>query len=200
MATSLSPSHTPIIPDTTEIGWIELILGPMFSGKTTELMRRLLRYKLAKMSNVVIKYSKDTRYTTETKLATHDNYTCDALSVSSLAEAETMVNMSEYRVIGIDEFQFLPDVVEFADKMANSGKIVIAAGLDSTFQRKPFGNALGLMAISEFVTKLSGVCTVCYKEAAFSRRLGSETAVEVIGGADKYEVVCRKCYILGLHK
>jgi hypothetical protein len=85
-------------------------------------------------------------------------------------------------------------VVEFAEEMANLGKTVIVACLDGTFQRKPFGRVLELLALAESVTKLSAVCMLCQANAAFSKRIGSETAVEVIGGADKYVAVCRACY------
>lgn len=99
-----------------------------------------------------------------------------------------------YSVIGIDEGQFFPDLVRFCDSMASAGKIVIVAALDGTFQRKPFGHVLELVPLSESVVKLSAVCMVCFADAAFSKRLGSETAEKVIGGAEKYIAVCRSCY------
>jgi len=173
-------------------GHIEVILGPMFSGKTTELVRRIRRYTIAKHRCVVIKYSRDTRYTAEDEAATHDKMTIRAKPCASLEEVEDAVKV--YDVIGIDEGQFFGTLVEFAEKMGNLGKIVIVACLDGTFQRKPFGRVLELIPLAESVTKLNSVCMRCYNEAAFTKRLGCETEVEVIGGADKYIAVCRRCF------
>jgi thymidine kinase len=99
-----------------------------------------------------------------------------------------------YDVVGIDEGQFFPDLLHFVELWANLGKIVIVAALDGTFQRKPFGNVLSLVPLAESVTKLNSVCMMCYADAPFTRRLTSETEVEVIGGADKYIAVCRACF------
>uniref|UniRef100_A0A8D2EK82 Thymidine kinase n=1 Tax=Theropithecus gelada TaxID=9565 RepID=A0A8D2EK82_THEGE len=90
-------------------------------------------------------------------------------------------------------FQF-PDIVEFCEAMANAGKTVIVAALDGTFQRKPFGTILNLVPLAESVVKLTAVCMECFREAAYTKRLGTEKEVEVIGGADKYHSVCRLCY------
>ncbi|KYO27386.1 thymidine kinase, cytosolic [Alligator mississippiensis] len=97
-------------------------------------------------------------------------------------------------VIGIDEGQFFPDIVEFCEAMANAGKTVIVAALDGTFQRKAFGSILNLVPLAESVVKLNAVCMECYQEASYTKRLGAEREVEVIGGADKYHSVCRLCY------
>ncbi|XP_070937830.1 thymidine kinase, cytosolic isoform X1 [Macaca nemestrina] len=87
-----------------------------------------------------------------------------------------------------------PDIVEFCEAMANAGKTVIVAALDGTFQRKPFGTILNLVPLAESVVKLTAVCMECFREAAYTKRLGTEKEVEVIGGADKYHSVCRLCY------
>ena len=97
-------------------------------------------------------------------------------------------------MIGIDEGQFFPDLVEFCEAMANYGKIVIVAALDGTFQMKPFGNVLDLIAVAESVVKLNAVCMLCHRTASFTRRLGTETKVELIGGSDMYISTCRKCH------
>ncbi|XP_010153359.1 PREDICTED: thymidine kinase, cytosolic [Eurypyga helias] len=97
-------------------------------------------------------------------------------------------------VIGIDEGQFFLDIVEFCEIMANAGKTVIVAALDGTFQRKAFGSILNLVPLAESVVKLNAVCMECYREASYTKRLGAEREVEVIGGADKYHSVCRVCY------
>lgn len=99
-----------------------------------------------------------------------------------------------YDVVGVDEGQFFPDVVEFCEKLANEGKIVVVSALDGTFQRKPFGSVLQLIPMAEEVHKLTAVCKGCFRDAAFTRRIGSETQVEVIGGAEMYVPVCRECF------
>ncbi|AOP31783.1 thymidine kinase [Volepox virus] len=172
-------------------GHIQLIIGPMFSGKSTELIRRVRRYQIAQYKCITIKYSNDNRY--GTGLWTHDRNNFSATETTNLLTiVDTVANFS---VIGIDEGQFFPDIVEFCELMANNGKIVIVAALDGTFQRKPFTTISNLIPLSEMVVKLTAVCMKCFKEASFSKRLGSETAIEVIGGKDMYQSVCRKCYI-----
>lgn len=163
----------------------------MFSGKTTELMRRMKRYQIANYNCLVIKYANDTRYDKEA-LATHDKQTLPATSAVTLLPM--VGEASEYDVIGVDEGQFFPDVVTFCEQMADRGKTVIVAALDGTYQRKGFGNILELVPLAESVVKLTAVCMQCYGEASFTKRKGAETAVEVIGGADKYLATCRACY------
>ncbi|XP_064479734.1 thymidine kinase, cytosolic-like isoform X2 [Ornithodoros turicata] len=163
----------------------------MFSGKTTELMRRMKRYQLANHNCVLVKYARDCRYDNE-NICTHDRQAMPAVKSTSLRD--TAFNTDEVRVFGIDEGQFFPDVVEFAEEMAQLGKVVIIAALDGTYQRKGFTNILELVPLSESIIKLTAVCMICYSDAAYTKRLGYETEVEVIGGADKYMAVCRKCY------
>uniref|UniRef100_A0A8D2DHP7 Thymidine kinase n=1 Tax=Sciurus vulgaris TaxID=55149 RepID=A0A8D2DHP7_SCIVU len=197
-------------------GQIQVILGPMFSGKSTELMRRVRRFQIAQYKCLVIKYAKDTRYSNS--FSTHDRNTMDALPACLLRD--TAQEALGVAVIGIDEGQFFPDIVEFCEAMANSGKTVIVAALDGTFQRKAFGTILNLVPLAESVVKLTAVCMECFREAAYTKRLGLEKEVgsaagrgraaaspspssslscpccqvEVIGGADKYHSVCRLCY------
>ncbi|XP_034399197.1 thymidine kinase, cytosolic-like [Cyclopterus lumpus] len=172
-------------------GQIQVIFGPMFSGKSTELMRRVRRFQIAQYNCLVIKYAKDTRYS-DTGMATHDKSTMEAVPASCLEEMRPLALQA--CVIGIDEGQFFPDTVAFCEEMANLGKTIIVAALDGTFQRKPFGNILNLIPLAESVVKLHAVCMQCYKEAAYTKRIGIEKEVEVIGGLDKYQAVCRKCY------
>ncbi|KAM5306898.1 thymidine kinase, cytosolic [Glossophaga mutica] len=171
-------------------GQIQVILGPMFSGKSTELMRRVQRFQIAQYKCLVIKYAKDTRYSN--LFSTHDRNTMEALPACRLRDATQEALGAD--VIGIDEGQFFPDVVEFSETMANLGKTVIVAALDGTFQRKAFGAILNLVPLAESVVKLNAVCMECFGEAAYTKRLGLEKEVEVIGGADKYHAVCRLCY------
>ncbi|XP_060906520.1 thymidine kinase, cytosolic [Labrus mixtus] len=172
-------------------GQIQVIFGPMFSGKSTELMRRVRRFQIAQYNCLVIKYAKDTRYSDD-GMATHDKNTMAAVPANCLADVRPLALKA--CVIGIDEGQFFPDTVDFCEEMANLGKTVIVAALDGTFQRQPFGNILNLVPLAESIVKLHAVCMQCYKEAAYTKRIGAEKEVEVIGGADKYQAVCRKCY------
>nr|XP_040124324.1 thymidine kinase, cytosolic isoform X1 [Ictidomys tridecemlineatus] len=215
------PTVLPGSPSKTR-GQIQVILGPMFSGKSTELMRRVRRFQIAQYKCLVIKYAKDTRYSNS--FSTHDRNTMDALPACLLRD--TAQEALGAAVIGIDEGQFFPDIVEFCETMANAGKTVIVAALDGTFQRKAFGAILNLVPLAESVVKLTAVCMECFREAAYTKRLGLEKEVapapccgrggrgtapslsqsllstlsgpccqvEVIGGADKYHSVCRLCY------
>ncbi|XP_037093989.1 thymidine kinase, cytosolic-like [Pollicipes pollicipes] len=173
-------------------GQVQVIFGPMFSGKTTELIRRLKRYQVSKHRCLIIKYAKDTRYD-EGGISTHDLQTLAAVSATSLEPLKRIAN-TEYSVIGIDEGQFFPDCVPFAEELANLGKIVIVAALDATFQRQAFGDILRLVPLAESVVKLNAVCMQCFRTASYTKRRGLETEVEVIGGTEKYLAVCRKCY------
>uniref|UniRef100_A0A131Y243 Thymidine kinase n=1 Tax=Ixodes ricinus TaxID=34613 RepID=A0A131Y243_IXORI len=172
-------------------GQIQLIIGPMFSGKTTELMRRLKRYQVANHKCLIIKYVGDTRYEEE-HISTHDSQAMPAIKARTLSELGNL--QADFRVIGIDEGQFFADIVEFSEKMAELGKIVVVAALDGTYQRKGFPTIMELVPLSESVIKLTAVCMVCYAEASYTKRLGMEKEVEIIGGADKYMAVCRSCY------
>ena len=142
----------------------------------------------------------------------------EAVAAGLLREVE---DIESYDVIGIDEGQFVknshpihlynqnitqfifkqfPDIVEFCEEQANKGKGVLVSALDGTFMRSPFGRILELVPLAESVTKLSAICMLCHKDAAFSKRLGAEKEVEVIGGSDKYIAVCRKCYFKNIDR
>ncbi|EGG22668.1 thymidine kinase [Cavenderia fasciculata] len=177
-----------------KIGKIQVIYGPMFSGKTTELIRRIKRFNLTNQKCLLIKYSKDTRYNEidRSLLYTHDKQNYQAFPCSVLEEAKDKA--LDYDVIGIDEGQFFQDIVPFSEDLANRGKTVIVAALDGTFQRKPFGTVLELVPKAESITKLTAVCMQCFKDAPFTKRIVPDETVELIGGADKYISVCRECY------
>lgn len=173
---------------------IEIIFGPMFSGKSTELIRRIRRHTVAKARCLMIKYHKDLRYSSEDLVCTHDKQTWDSFPCAQLVAAWD--EALKHDVIGIDEGQFFPEIAAFCEALATRGKIVIVAALDSTFQRKPFGRILELVPLAENVTKLNSVCSQCHGDAAFSHRLaGDEEAVEMIGGLESYEALCRKCFL-----
>jgi len=174
-------------------GQIQVILGPMFSGKTTELIRRLKRYQFANHRCLIIKYQRDTRYDKE-NISTHDRQTMSAVSCIQLSALNKSEIIDQFSVIGIDEGQFFSDSVSFTEEMANNGKTVIVAALDGSYQRTGFGDILNLIPLAESVIKLTAVCMMCFEEASFTKRIGREKELEVIGGAEKYMAVCRKCY------
>ena len=143
---------------------------------------------------MIVKYAKDVRYSEE-NITTHCGMSLEAMNTIVLGDLEDKSNY--YDVVGIDEGQFFPDTVPWAEEMANRGKIVVVAALDGTFQRKPFGNILSLIPLAENVTKLNAVCMKCFGDAAFSKRIKPEDGemLEVIGGTEKYMAVCRICYL-----
>jgi len=170
----------------------------MFSGKSSELVRRVRRHSLQQREVLMIKYCFDNRYTDADKMSTHDKVmmaACSAGRLDAVVENEaTAQKYADAQVIGIDEGQFFPDIVEFCERAANQGKIVIVAALDGTFEKKPFGRILDLIPLAEKLDKLNAVCTVCYSDAAFTFRKSDDTAVELIGGAEMYVPLCRSCF------
>ena len=201
MAPACELSPTTVLPEPAaprkgwgKVGAIELVLGPMFAGKSTELARRMRRHTAAQRRCLVLKYAKDARYSQEC-MTTHDQTKLAAVPVSRLAEVDALVR--NFDVVGIDEGQFYEDLIEYCEAWANSGKMVIVAALDGTFQRKAFNRVLELVPLAEDVRKLKAVCCICHKDAAFTMRIGDETELEVIGGAEKYLATCRACYIRG---
>lgn len=172
-------------------GRIELIVGPMFAGKTTEMLRRVDRAELAKKRCVVMKYSQDNRYS-QNNVATHDLQMRVAIPCSKLLPH--IEECQNFDVVGIDEGQFFPDVVEFSERLANCGKTVIVAGLDGDFRRKPFGRVLDLISRSESLTKLTAICTETGGEACYTQRTIDSQDLEIIGGAEMYRAASRTSF------
>jgi thymidine kinase len=175
-------------------GGIQLIVGPMFSGKSTELVRRVQRYRHAKKSCLVINHASDKRYGANAVI-THNTQKLEAVSCVRLCDVTEQALAHD--VVAIDEGQFFDDLVDAVDKLADSGVTVIVAGLDSTFQRRPFSNICELVARAESVTKLLAVCLRCGDDAAFTRRLTTDTQTNLVGGAETYMPSCRRCFTLG---
>jgi thymidine kinase len=176
---------------------IHLILGNMYAGKSSELLRRIRRYQIGGKSTFLIKYNKDNRYNTSgDKLSTHDEFkaSCNYSAEGELLKDKSLINkIKDIEVIGIDEGQFFPDIDAFAEQYANLGKIIIIAALDSDFRRKAFGKISELIPKAEEYVKLTAVCK-CGADASFTKRISNETELNVVGGQDKYLAVCRKCY------
>jgi thymidine kinase len=175
-------------------GRIELVIGPMFAGKTTELMRRVKREIHARRSCFVIKYAKDTRYDVS-NVASHDQLTLRAqAAVSRLGEVQDQ--WRKFDVLAIDEGQFFSDLVDFCNTAADAGKIVMVSALDGDYRRKPFGQICELVPYCESVDKLTAVCMMCHDQpACFTRRTVNVEQQELIGGADMYLATCRECYM-----
>lgn len=176
-------------------GWIEVICGSMFSGKTEELIRRLKRAKIANQKVEIFKPRIDTRYDSA-KVVSHDENSILAIPVD---HSEKLLELAEgVSVIGIDEAQFfdmgLPDVCQ---QLALNGKRVIVAGLDMDFRGKPFGPMPNLLAVAEYITKVHAICQHCGNLATHSYRLSSESETVVLGEKDHYEPRCRACYQMG---
>lgn len=180
----------------TEVGRIEVIVGPMFSGKSEELIRRLKRARIGRQRVACFKPDIDLRYH-RTAIASHSSQTHDAVTVGNVAELRRALyqQMPEIEVIGIDEAQFLDGaIVQLAGELVHLGKRVILAGLDTTFTGDPFGPIPALMAIADDVTKLSAVCMVCGAPAIHTQRLGKSRELVVVGAAGVYEARCRACF------
>lgn len=191
-----SPTRSPVTKTNTSsmsAGRIELIIGPMFAGKTTELMRRIRREIYARRSCFVIKYDKDTRYSAEA-MASHDQAKLKVhAAVSRLSDVAD--RWMAFDVIGIDEGQFFPDLLSFASRAADAGKTVIVSALDGDYRRQPFGQVCSLIPFCEAIDKLTAVCMVCHRApGSFTRRTVSAEEQELIGGAEMYVAACRECF------
>ena len=174
-------------------GWIEVIAGSMFSGKTEELIRRLNRAKIARQRVEIFKPRIDTRYSVE-DVVSHDAKAIRSTPVSSSGNILLMV--SEVDVVGIDEAQFFDlGLIEVCQQLADQGVRVIVAGLDMDFRGKPFGPMPGLLATAEYVTKVHAVCMQCGALAQYSHRITASEDLVVLGETDSYEPLCRECYL-----
>lgn len=175
-----------------QAGWIEVIAGSMFSGKTEELIRRLKRAKIAKQKIQIFKPKIDTRYS-EAKVVSHDSNSIHSTPVANANEILDEAN--GYEVIGIDEAQFFGDeLVDVCNKLADSGIRVIIAGLDMDFAGKPFGPIPKLFAVAEYISKVHAICMRCGNLAQFSHRLADNDELVLLGEKDNYEPLCRTCY------
>ncbi len=173
-------------------GWIEVICGSMFSGKTEELIRRLNRSILANQEVEIFKPKVDTRYHSRF-VVSHDENEIKSTPVEFSSEIPLLAGNSE--VVGIDEAQFFDnDIVAVSDQLANAGKRVIIAGLDMDFEGKPFGPVPQLIATAEFVTKVHAICMKCGDVASYSYRLSSQKDKVVLGETESYEARCRNCF------
>lgn len=176
-------------------GWIEVICGSMFSGKTEELIRRLRRARIAEQSVEIFKPLRDVRYSKD-EIVSHDARSISSHPVGSSAEILAVDHIIE--VVGIDEAQFFDDQLPaVCEELANRGHRVIIAGLDMDFRGNPFGPMPDLLAKAEYITKLHAICHHCGNLATHTYRLSSDEETVVLGEKDLYEARCRYCFNLG---
>jgi thymidine kinase len=185
--TSPTPHHSP-----ADTGWIEVICGCMFSGKTEELIRRIRRAQIAKQKVIVFKPAVDTRFSSD-HIVSHSEQMHTSISVKNAAEIPRLI--TDHQVIGIDEAQFFSaDLLEICDQLANNGKRVIIAGLDQDYRGKPFEPIPQLLAIAEYITKTLAICVICGNPADRTQRKTEQTERVLVGARDLYEARCRKCF------
>jgi thymidine kinase len=177
-------------------GWVEVICGSMFSGKTEELIRRVTRAKIASQKVELFKPKVDVRYD-ETMVVSHNENAIQATPVDGSLHILLMAN--DATVVAIDEAQFFDDeIVYVAEKLAEQGKRVIIAGLDMDYLGKPFGCMPKLMAVAEYVTKVHAICMVCGDLANFSFRKTNNNSLIMLGEIESYEARCRHCFNKGM--
>jgi len=182
-------------------GWIEVIAGPMYSGKSEELIRRIRRVKIARQKIQVFKPMIDNRYSKD-DVVSHCGEKEEAVAIESSRDIIRLLD-ADTDVVAIDEVQFFDSgIVEIVNSLANKNKRVICAGLDQDFRGEPFGKMPELMAIAEFVDKIQAICIVCGNPATRTQRLINgkpakrSDPIVLIGAMESYEARCRKCHIV----
>lgn len=177
-------------------GMIELITGPMFSGKSEELLRRLRTLSYAKFNSLLIKPEYDNRFS-EDEIVSRSGLKEKTHTLKNINDIYNLLKNDKYQAILIDEAHFFgQDLIKVADDLANLGYLLIIAGLDQDYLRRPFSPISDLMAIAETVTKLQAVCVVCQNIATTSYRKIKNNELNYIGDFNEYEARCRRCHIL----
>ena len=176
----------------TRHGWIAIVCGSMFSGKTEELIRRLKRAEFANQKILLVKPTIDDRYHKE-NVVSHQGTSFEAVCVSNATEILDLWNKE--RVVAIDEAQFFDEaIVNVCNELAKKGVRVIVAGLDMDFKGEPFGPMPRLLAIAEYVTKVHAICVSCGDLAQFSHRTVKDKEQVLLGAVEQYKPLCRVCY------
>jgi thymidine kinase len=177
-----------------DTGWIEVITGCMFSGKTEELIRRLRRAQIAKQKVKIFKPRIDARYS-ENSIVSHNEQSLPSILIDDIIEV--LKHSDDAQVIGIDEAQFFNEsIVHICNSLAGKGKRIIVAGLDQDYTGKPFEPMPQLLAIAEYITKQHAICVVCGNPADKTQRKTSESERVIVGAANIYEARCRKCHYI----
>jgi thymidine kinase len=178
----------------TGAGWIEVIAGSMFSGKSEELIRRLRRAKIARLRVQVFKPEIDVRFSRD-HIVSHSEMRHESDAVRSAAEILSLVEPAT-EVVGIDEGQFFDnDLINVANALAARGVRVIIAGLDQDYTGRPFGPMPQLLAVAEYITKTHAICVRCGQPANYSQRIVEVEGQVVVGASDTYEARCRRCFV-----
>jgi len=179
-----------LIPNNS--GWIEVICGSMFSGKTEELIRRLRRAQIARLNTAIFKPSIDTRYSEE-HIVSHNQ---DKLVSYTVKKSDDILDIvKDATVVGVDEAQFFDDnIVNVCKELARRGKRVVVAGLDTDYRGLPFGPMPALMCEADFLEKLRAICVVCGNPASYTQRTIKDSHQVLLGETDVYEARCRNCY------
>ena len=173
-------------------GKIKLILGPMFSGKSTRLVETVRKYTYKNKKTVLVNFIDDKRYSENSQIVTHDLNKYDSLSCQMLGEIYDVIK--NYDVIGIDEGQFYSDVVNISEKLAYNGKIVIIAALSGNFKMEPFETVSKLISKADKIKLMKAYCFYCHKVAGFSLRIVDSKETILIGASEAYRPVCKGCY------
>lgn len=188
--------HIPVKNLPQDTGWIEVVCGSMFSGKTEELIRRLRRAQIAKQRVAIFKPVIDTRYA-EDRIVSHSGVSLPSINVSNAAEIRARAG--DVDVVGIDEAQFFDlELVRVCEELADLGHRVIVAGLDQDYLGQPFEPMPQLLAIAEYISKTLAICMVCGNPANRTQRVAHRSERVLVGADEAYEARCRKCWTTNL--
>ena len=174
-------------------GKIELILGPMFSGKSTRLIELMRKYVYKAKKTIMVKFYADQRYTEKSEVVTHDLIKYDSINCKILRDS--FDTFKKYDVIGIDEGQFFADLVEVCEELALMGKIVLIAALNGDFRMEPFPVIQRIIAKADKIKLLKAYCFNCHKDAKFSLRIVQSNETVLIGAGEAYKPACRECHV-----
>ena len=174
-------------------GRIEIILGPMFSGKSTRLIEIIRKYTYKAKKTIMIKYQEDKRYSEKSEVVTHDLVKYDSINCKNLSDS--FEKLKHYDVIGIDEGQFFPDLVEVCEKLALLKKIVIIAALNADFRMNPFPVISQIISKADKIKLMKAFCFNCHRDAKFSLRIVASNETVLIGAGEAYKPACRECHI-----
>ena len=174
-------------------GRIELILGPMFSGKSTRLIELIRKYVYKAKKTIMIKFFADKRYSEKSEVVTHDLIKYDSIDCKNLRDSYDIIK--NYDVIGIDEGQFFPDLVEVCEELALQKKIIIIAALNGDFRMEPFPVISRIISKADKIKLLKAYCFHCHKDAKYSLRIVQSNETVLIGAGEAYKPACRECHV-----
>jgi thymidine kinase len=174
-------------------GKIELILGPMFSGKSTRLIEQMRKYVYKAKKTIMVKFYADQRYSEKSEVVTHDLIKYDSINCKLLRNS--FDTLKQYDVIGIDEGQFFADLVEICEELALMGKIILIAALNGDFRMEPFPVIQRIISKSDKIKLLKAYCFNCHKDAKFSLRIVQSNETVLIGAGEAYKPACRECHV-----